>query len=63
MTTAQLRKEGFRPLTFGYLLPQEEEELERCKAQLSKGAGIKFRCVHTDDNVVEIWSIPATKHT
>lgn len=45
---------GFRPLTFPYCLPMEEEEFERAKDQLGHEP---FALVwHTEDEV-EIWTV------
>lgn len=51
-----LRMIGFRPLTYPYVLPMEEEDFEACKAQLAKGF-IPYAEVWYDDTEVEVWTI------
>ncbi len=50
----RLRLIGMHPLTFPYVLPMEEEEFERAKAQL---AGEPYALVWYDDTEVEIWTV------
>ncbi len=52
----RLRFIGFRPLTYPYLLPLEEEEFERARAQLAKDFVPHVLVYHTQDEV-EIWTV------
>jgi hypothetical protein len=52
-----MRKLGFKPLTFPYLLPIEEEEFAGAVDNLSRG-NIPYSLVYFTDNEVEIWTIP-----
>ena len=50
----RLKLIGFRPLTYPYVLPMEEEELERCRAQLKTEP---YALVWHTDNEVEVWTV------
>ncbi len=50
----RLKLIGFNPLTYAYVLPMEEEEFERAKAQLGPEP---YALVWHDSSEVEIWTV------
>ena len=52
----RLRLIGFRPLTYPYILPNEEEEFERCVHQLAKGF-VPYATIYYTDTEVEVWTV------
>ena len=52
----RLKLIGFRALTYPYILPNEEEEFERCRAQLVKG-NVPYATIYYTDTEVEIWTV------
>lgn len=57
MTREQLIAQGFRALTFPYILPYEEEMFESALAHLRRSE-IPYAILELSENEKEIWTIP-----
>lgn len=57
MTHETLTDKGYEPLTSAYIMPQEEELLERALAPLKRNK-TAYELLWLSDKEVEIWTIP-----
>lgn len=57
MTREQLIEQGFKSLTYPYILPYEEEMFESAIANLRRSE-IPFAILELSINEKEIWTIP-----